>query len=159
MCVKWMRLEVHWCHRLMLSNSISLRVKNLHLRAIHCFKLQSKPKSEMHPHTKKKNTLLAFIIWNFGAPSCLSGVFMSFGVPQQSNSNSNSCASVCWDSLWWPNSSASIPNECQPLLVFSCGLSAVCPLVEERMESTQQPPSPPLPRKGDFIVQGPTASC
>lgn len=117
-----------------------------------------KPKSKIHPQkktTKKKNCVGIYYL-DLRAPSCLACVFMSFGIPQHSNSYSNSCVLAHWDLLWWPNSSASIPNERQPVPIFSCGLSAVCPLVDGCRESTQQPPSPP---EGQLHRRGPTASC
>lgn len=142
MCMRWIRtgLKSTEHHRLMESNCICLRVKNLLLWAIHYFKLFSiNPTAKIHP---QKHTVGIYYL-DLRAPSCLSGVFISFGVPQQSNSYSNSPVLTRWDLLWRPNSSTSILNERQPVPIFSCGLSAVCPLVEGRRESTQQPLSPP----------------
>lgn len=132
------RLALLFCaerHRPMASNSVCLRVKNLPWWAIHYFK----PNREAQP---QKHTAGIYYL-DLRAPSWLSSVFMSFGVPQQPNSYGNSCVFARRDLLWRTSSSASIPNERQPVTVFSCGLSAVCPLVDGKRESTQQPLSPP----------------
>lgn len=118
----------------------SFRAKNVLLRAIHYPKLSSiNPTIKIHP---QKHTAGIYYL-DLRAPSRLPGVFVSFGVPQQSNSRSNSCVLAQWDSLRRPNSSASIPNERHPAPVFRCGPSAVRPLIERRRERTQHPLSPP----------------
>lgn len=142
MCMKWIRKGLKYTehHRLMASHSIRLKVKNLLSWAIHYFKLFSvHSTSKIHP---QKPTVGIYYL-DLRAPSCLSGVFKSFGVPQQSNSYSNSRVLAGWDLLWRPNSSASIPNERQPVPVSSCGLSAVHPLVEGRKEEHPATPQPP----------------
>lgn len=92
---------------------------------------------------KTKTTVMAFIIstWKHRRISRVSSWALA---PLSSlNSYSNSSVFAQWDLLWWPNSSASITNERQPAPIFSRGLSAVSPLVEGSMDSTQQPFSPP----------------
>lgn len=79
----------------------------------------------------QRNTVGIYYL-DSGAPSCLSGVFSSFGVPQQPNGYSNSCVLIRRDLLRRPSSSASIANERQPAPVSSCGPSAVCPPGKKR---------------------------
>lgn len=98
--------------------------------------LNSSVKKKIHA---QKHTV-GIYYFDSRAPSCLSGVFLSFGVPQQSNSYNNSRVLARWDLLWRPSSSASIPNERQPAPVFSCGLSAVCP--PGKKKEGEHPPTP-----------------
>lgn len=78
-----------------------------------------------------------------GGPSCLFGVFLSFGVPRQSNGYNNSRAPACWDLLWGPSSSASIPNEC-PSSPVGCQLSV--PWWNEGGRAPRKPSTPPEAR-------------
>lgn len=109
-------------------------------------------KKSMH-----KNTVFGIYYLDSRAPSCLSGVFLSFGVPRQSNSYSNSRVLARWDLLWRPSSSASIANEQLPAASFSCGLSAVCP--PGKKKGGEHPATPQPLWKRRFVGRGPTAGC
>lgn len=97
------------------------------------FKLWSIKKIHAQKHT------VGIYYLDSGGPSRLFGVFLSFGVLRQSNGYNNSRVPACWDLLWGPTSSASIPNEC-PSSPVGCQLSV--PLVKRRRKSTQKTLNP-----------------
>ena len=122
------------------TDAVCLSVQILLLWAIHYFKLSGLNATAKPVH---ENTVLAFMIWTWGHH--LVSVASSWALVSlcSLNSYSNSHIPARWDLLWWPNSSAFIPNERQPVPVFWCGPSAVCPLVDGGRESAQPPLSPP----------------